>query len=155
MVVLIYGQPSSGKTTLGDALCNEFSNYFIRLDGDVWREISENKDYSKKGRLANLKSAFDMAIYLDKLGYHSILSFVTPYESARRYLRSKSNLVEIYLECNEERERTKYHAKDFELPQSKECLQINTSELNIDKCLDKIIEFIIEKNPKLFSENVY
>jgi adenylylsulfate kinase-like enzyme len=124
------------------------------LDGDVWRDISENKDYSKKGRLANLKGAFDMAIYLDRLGYHSILSFVTPYESARKYLRNKSKLVEIYLECTEERERTKYHAKDFELPQT-ECLKMNTSELSVDECVGKIMEYIVEREPKLFSENVY
>lgn len=154
MIILFYGQPSSGKTTLADALSNEFNNYFIRLDGDVWRDITENKDYSKDGRMTNLKGAFDMAIYLDKLGYHTVLSFVTPYESARRYLRNKSNLVEIYLEYNEERERTGYSANDFELPKTK-CLKLNTSELGIDECLTKVIEYLLKEQPKLFSENVY
>ena len=141
MIILFFGQPSSGKTTLADALASEFNNYFIRLDGDIWRDITENKDYSKQGRLANLKSAFDMAIYLEKLGHHSILSFVTPYESARKYLRNKSNLVEIYLEYNEERERSGYSANDFELPKTK-CLKLNTSELSIDECIDKVINYI-------------
>ena len=70
----------------------------IQIDGDKWRDITKNKDYSREGRNRNLKGAFDMAIYLEREGYIPILSFVTPYEEYRKYLAENSNkLIEIYL----------------------------------------------------------
>ena len=94
MIVLLYGQPASGKTTIADAfiedkqICDFFWN-FIRIDGDKWRDVTQNKDYSKEGRVKNLKGAFDMALYLEKEGYTPILSFVTPYQELRNYLKTQ------------------------------------------------------------------
>jgi adenylylsulfate kinase len=101
MIILFYGQPASGKTTLADALVNQsneynknYWDYFIRIDGDKWRDVTNNKDYSKEGRLTNLKGAFNMALYLELEGFTPVLSFVTPYEELRQYLQSKSeNLI--------------------------------------------------------------
>lgn len=145
MIVLLYGQPASGKTTLADALVPHFPPNTMRIDGDVWREITQNKDYSKEGRMRNLKGAYDMAIYLSKNGFVSLMSFVSPYEELRQYLRDNANLIEIYLTYNVERGRTNYFAKDFDEP-PKDCLQINTSDLSIDECKDKIIDYIKFKN---------
>ena len=146
MIVLFYGQPASGKTTLADALHEKIwdkSMYgTVRIDGDKWREITKNKDYSKEGRLRNLKGAFDMALYLEKEGYIGIISFVTPYEELRQYLKDNcKQLIEIYLEYNEDRGRNMNFAKDFEIPTT-ECLRMNTSELSIDECIDKVINYI-------------
>jgi adenylylsulfate kinase len=146
-VILLYGQPSSGKTTLGDLLADTItSEQSVRVDGDLWRDVTQNKDYSKEGRMRNLKGAYDMAIYLSRAGFLPILSFVSPYEELRQYLRSNSNLIEIYLECTEDRGRNDYFAKDFEYPSTK-CLRLNTSELTEIDCLHKIIDYIkINKN---------
>lgn len=145
MVILFYGQPASGKTTLADAYVQknwEKHLGIIRIDGDKWRDITKNKDYSKEGRIKNLKGAFDMALYLEQLGYTPILSFVTPYDELRQYLKDNSKkLIQVYLEYSEDRGRTGYFAKDFEIP-TIECLQMNTSELNIDECVNKITEYI-------------
>jgi adenylylsulfate kinase len=148
MIILFYGQPASGKTTLADEYVKQ--NWkkhlgIIRIDGEKWRDITNNKDYSKEGRIKNLKGAFDMALYLEMLGYTPILSFVTPYDELRQYLQNNSaNLIEIYLYYNEDRGRSDYFAKDFEIPKI-ECLQMNTSELNIDECINKIKEYINDK----------
>ena len=146
MIILLFGQPASGKTTLanalyerlwGDTLCS-----MIKIDGDKWRDITKNKDYSKEGRLRNLKGAFDMALYLEKDDYVPLLSFVTPYEELRQHLKDNaSKLLQVYLEYNEERGRTNYFATDYEKP-SGEFLKLNTSELSIDDCVTKIIEYI-------------
>ena len=152
MIVLIYGQPASGKTTLADGYVEKYWMEhlgIIRIDGDKWRDITKNKDYSKEGRIKNLKGAFDMALYLDSMGYTPILSFVTPYDELRQYLKDNSNiLIEVYLEYSEDRGRTEYFAKDFEIP-TIECLKMNTSELSIDECLNKISEYI---NSKIYVE---
>jgi adenylylsulfate kinase-like enzyme len=150
MIILFFGQPASGKTTLADRLFNMpsiFYGYqdFIRIDGDKWREITKNKDYSRQGRINNLKGAFDMALYLENEGYVPILSFVTPYEEMRKYLLDNAKqLSPIYLQYDENRGRNDYFAKDWEEPKLK-CLKIDTSLNDIQDCLSKVINYITMK----------
>lgn len=143
--ILIFGQPASGKTTLADGIVNELKknndNSFVRIDGDKWRQVTNNTNYSRDGRVINLKGAFDMAIYLYNDGYIPILSFVTPYEELRKYLREKIDLIEVYLEYTEDRGRNNFFAKDFE-PPTNDCLIINTSELTLEESIKKIINKI-------------
>jgi adenylylsulfate kinase-like enzyme len=148
MIILLFGQPASGKTTLADKLqyYTLWQGCKILIDGDKWREITQNKDYSKEGRIKNLKGAFDMALYLEKEGFLPILSFVTPYEELRNYLNEKSSaLVQIYLTYNTDRGRNSYFATEFEQP-SGSYLHLDTSELGIDDCLTKIKEYVGEKS---------
>jgi adenylylsulfate kinase-like enzyme len=153
MIILFFGQPASGKTTLADSFLNdknisEFFWSFVRIDGDKWRDITKNKDYSKEGRVRNLKGAFDMALYLEKDDYIPVLSFVTPYQELRDYLRENSSqLVEIYLEYNEDRGRNDRFAKDFENP-DENVLRLNTSEKSIEECLVDIKHFFNQKQNK-------
>jgi adenylylsulfate kinase len=148
MIVLLYGQPASGKTTLADLLVPHFPPNTMRMDGDVWREITDNKDYSEEGRKRNLKGAYDMAIYLEQNGFVSLMSFVSPFEELRQYLRSKTNLIEIYLEYGEDRGRNDYFAKKFDEP--KDCLRINTSEKGVNDCVTEIRNYIKEKTNYLY-----
>jgi adenylylsulfate kinase-like enzyme len=72
MIVVLFGQPHSGKTTLGELL-RQFLQMEKRnwrtdvhhLDGDALRKLYDNTDYSKEGRIANLNRASDIAAYLD------------------------------------------------------------------------------------------
>jgi adenylylsulfate kinase-like enzyme len=145
MIILLYGQPASGKTTLSNELMRIYDKEdAIQIDGDKWRDVTKNKDYSKEGRNRNLKGAFDMAIYLERAGYMPILSFVTPYEEYRKYLAENSNkLIEIYLFYNEsvDRGRNDFFAKDFEKP-SKDFLALNTSLFSVEQCVNEIINYI-------------
>jgi adenylylsulfate kinase-like enzyme len=140
MITVLFGQPHSGKSTLANKLK---SDYYI--DGDHLRKMFENKDYSKEGRIKNLNRASDIATYLHYNGNSVILSLVYPYKEAREYL---NNLVQdvkwIYLYYNGERGRESFHIKDFELDLLKEeILNLNTSELTIDECINKIKEHTI------------
>ena len=155
MIILFFGQPASGKTTLANAYKKinlQHPDYLeedirlVSIDGDRWRDITQNKDYSKEGRLRNLKGAFDMALYLEKEGYTPILSFVTPYEELREYLLNNAQkLVQIYLEYNEDRGRNKNFASDFELPSGR-YLHLNTSLESIDECVHKVRQYIFKEN---------
>jgi len=143
MIILLFGQPASGKTTLAELIDTE--PHQILIDGDKWREVTQNKDYTKEGRLKNLKGAFDMALYLEREGFMPILSFVTPYEELRQYLNEKSlALVQIYLTYNTDRGRNSYFATEFEKP-SGSYLHLDTSELSIDDCLTKIKDYVAKK----------
>ena len=151
MIILFYGQPASGKTTLANELYHRVNRNqkmleqedmnFVRIDGDRWRDITQNKNYSKEGRLANLKGAFDMALYLENEGFIPILSFVTPYDELREYLKGMANnLIQIYLEYEGDRGRNDFFAKDFE-ESNRNDLYINTSYRTIDDCVDEVIVF--------------
>jgi adenylylsulfate kinase-like enzyme len=145
MIILLYGQPASGKTTLSNELKKIYQNKdAIQIDGDKWRDVTKNKDYTKEGRNRNLKGAFDMALYLEKEGYTPILSFVTPYEEYRKYLSDNSTkLYEIYLFYNEnvDRGRNMNFAKDFEKP-TRNFLSLNTSIFSIEQCVHEIVNYI-------------
>lgn len=143
MIILLFGQPASGKTTLAKKYISlENNEKIVHIDGDKWRDLTKNKDYSKEGRLTNLKGAFNMALYLENEGFLPILSFVTPYEELRQYLLENSkHLVQIYLTYSEDRGRNMNFANDFEKPE-KNYLQLDTSLLTIDGCIKEIKDYI-------------
>lgn len=158
MVILFFGQPASGKTTLANALYDDvWADSLcaaVKIDGDRWRDVTKNKDYSKEGRMRNLKGAFDMALYLEKDDYIPILSFVTPYEELRTYLRENAkNLIEIYLEYSGDRGRNQNFATDFEKPTGK-YLSIDTSAEDIETSLDKVMQYIFE-NGKIENDDTF
>lgn len=145
MIILIFGQPASGKTTLANAIHFRIglAKKTLLIDGDRWRDVTKNKDYSRQGRINNLKGAFDMALYLEGEGFVPILSFVTPYNELRNYLLDNcKKLMQIYLTYNEDRGRNEYFAKDFEEPTG-EYLKIDTSLDSVFDSESKIIDYIL------------
>jgi len=174
MIILLFGQPASGKTTLANEFTEAYKSFdslekfrlkwgiklsweifdsmtdsdkdFILIDGDRWRDITKNKNYTKEGRIENLKQAFNMALYLEKEGYTPFLSFVTPYEELREYLRDNAiNLAEIYLTYSEDRGRNDFFVKEFDTP-SGEYLHLDTSKLSISDCITQIGKYIINES---------
>jgi adenylylsulfate kinase-like enzyme len=147
MIVVLFGQPHSGKTTLAKELGESFDpDTTYHIDGDQLREIFQNKDFSKEGRLKNLQKASDIAAYLNFTGKDVITSVVYPYKEARDYLNSLVPDVKwVYLRYEEERGRESFHVKDFEFPFLEEkVLQLNTSKLSVEECLKQINNYINE-----------
>jgi adenylylsulfate kinase-like enzyme len=147
-ILLLFGQPASGKTTLARWLKSAIdadpdrSTPVILIDGDRWREITRNKDYTREGRIRNLKGAFDMALYLEKEGFLVILSFVTPYAELRDHLRSQAlSYREVWLVYEGDRGRNGYFAIDFEVP-GDDVFRLDTSRLSLQDCIDKLIPLI-------------
>jgi len=149
MIIVFYGQPHSGKTTLAYKLQE---NLFLGgqmtppiIDGDEIREIFKNKDYSREGRIKNLNRISDIATYLHSKYKVVIISAVYPIKEAREYLNSIcDNVVWVYLKYNEIRGREANHVKDFDMPSEvdKRNLFLNTSVLSIDECIDQVIKAI-------------
>jgi adenylylsulfate kinase len=85
MIIVLFGQPHSGKSTLAAELDAH------NIDGDKLRELFSNKDYSREGRIKNLNRASDIAHYLNSVGEPVVLSLVYPYKEARDYKKLTYN----------------------------------------------------------------
>jgi adenylylsulfate kinase-like enzyme len=118
MIYWFYGQPGSGKTTLAKALKEhlELNNHRMvqHIDGDELRHIFDNKDYSKEGRLKNLRNVNNIARYLSYKGWDVVISVVAPYKETRNELRDLD--VEFYyVHTNEDRGREDFFVERFEV----------------------------------------
>lgn len=138
MIYLIYGQPASGKTILGELLADHLDTPFI-IDGDEFREMFTNKNYGRRGREENIRNANAVATYLNqksaredwlaiycrksnglkgrpvKKSSDVVMSLVNPYANLRKELKNNNQdkVTEILLESDREL-RKEYHVKDFE-----------------------------------------
>ncbi len=139
MIYVLYGQPASGKTTLGKLLAEHLDTPFV-IDGDEFRGMFANKSYSSLGREENIRNGNAVATYLNKKGKeshwkaiyvteasgwkshpinketHVVMCLVNPYKHLRDELRQNNGdqVVEIFLKSTREL-RKEYHVKDFEL----------------------------------------
>ena len=83
MIYVLYGQPDSGKTTLGVVLAKHLETPFI-IDGDEFREMFANNNYGREGREENIRNANAVATYLNKKNAHVVMCLVNPYEHLRK-----------------------------------------------------------------------
>jgi len=140
MIYVLYGQPASGKTTLGKLLADTLDTPFV-IDGDEFREMFTNKNYGREGRVENIRNANAVATYLNKKGARDdwaavyckkdngnsiegrpvtngtdvVMCLVNPYEDLRQELRdnNENNVIEVFLHSSRDL-RKDYHVADFE-----------------------------------------
>jgi len=118
MIYVLYGQPESGKTTLGGLLAKHLDTPFV-IDGDEFRAMFTNDNYSRFGREENIKNANGVATYLNKKSHphgHVVMSLVNPYLSLRKQLRknNRGTVMEVCLLSKRENKK-EYHVEDFEV----------------------------------------
>lgn len=150
MILVLFGQPHCGKSTLARKLVDDTS---WNIDGDQLRDVFKNKDFSREGRLRNLNRASDIAVYMNSLGSDIVLSLVYPYKEARDYLNGLSDDVKwVYLTYEGERGRENFHVKDFEIPTEERILHLDTSRLSISECVESIKRYVNEELSSQSSE---
>jgi len=139
MIYWFYGQPGSGKTTLGDALGKALDNEInkvIRIDGDEMRSIFKNTDYSEEGRKKNLRKVNDLIRFLYHKNFTVIVSVVAPFMDVRDEIKDLDPIM-IYLHTSEIRGREKYFADNFEV--GKKDKHIDTTNKYIKDTIDEIL----------------
>jgi len=158
MITIFFGQPNSGKTTLANkyALEIELKNPYIsleKIDGDGIRELFQNKDFSREGRIKNINRISDIAHYLQNTIMDDVvISAVYPYKECRDYITFLNSnipfsdpILWVYLVHTDERERDKYAVADFDTiednHQFKNLIKLNTTEHGIEECIKKVLSF--------------
>lgn len=151
MIIVLFGQPCSGKTTLAKGILEFLDpHYTEHIDGDKLRELFANKDFSREGRIKNLNRASDIAHYINSKGNEVVLSLVYPYQEARDYLNSLTDDVKwiclIYENVEgRERGREQFHVQDFEYPEDTKVLYLNTTWISEEECINNIKSYINEE----------
>ena len=163
------GLSGSGKSTLANAVNvalhkNGYSTYV--LDGDNIRHgLCKDLGFSDLDREENIRRIGEVSkLFLDA-GIIVLTAFVSPFRIDRdnaRALVGKNDFIEIYcsadLEICETRDTKGLYAKarkgdikdftgissPYEEPQSPE-LQIDTGNIEIDKCVDIVTELLVKK----------
>ena len=140
MIYLLYGQPASGKTTLGKLLAEHLEIQFV-IDGDEFREMFANKNYAEHGRIENIKNANSVATYLNKKGENVIMCLVNPYADLREELKNNNQdrVIDILLKSNRNL-RKDYHVKDFEIGDPDYTLRTDSSIEESWKNLKQILK---------------
>jgi len=90
MVILITGKKGSGKTHYANTLLAELQSELYKahwIDGDKFRAIKGNNDYSDEGRIRNLMEAAKEAAEYEQAGYIVLCSFIAPKKKWRYRMR--------------------------------------------------------------------
>lgn len=119
MIIWLSGQSGSGKTTLAKALQKMLvTKEFIRIDGDILRKYTLNFNYTKRGRLRNVRNAYYISSFLNFLGFNVIVSLVSPYVKYRDAITKQKNSHLFILQTLNRDLRKEYHTKFFQLPKT-------------------------------------
>ena len=110
------------------------------------RELFKNKDYSMKGRIANIDAAQKIAHYLHNQGKDVIVSLVSPYLDQREEFKDMMEwqLQEIFVHYNiaeTRRGREEYHVVDFQKPIF-DYLDVDTTFETPEESLIKILDYV-------------
>ena len=130
MIVWFYGQPGAGKTTLANALNLRING--IQVDGDDVRNVFNNKDYSKEGRIKNLTLINNIVRFLDHKNFDVIVSVVSPYQEIRDQMLDL-DIKYFYVYTSEVRGKEQFFVKDLEI--GKNDVMLDTTNKTIDEVL--------------------
>jgi len=165
-VLWFTGLPSSGKTTLANAIYERLSKNggrVERLDGDKVRGIFPSTGFSKEERDIHIQRVGFLASMLEKNGISVIASFISPYQKSRGFVRALCrNYIEVYMAtplevCEKLDTRDLYKRArkgeinhftgiddPYEEPNDAE-LSINASSESVEEATGKIMRYLKER----------
>mgnify|MGYP001164049250 CR=1 FL=1 len=169
MVLWFTGLSGSGKSTLANAL-NDYLHKqglstFI-LDGDNIRHgLCKDLGFSDKDREENIRRIGEVANLFMNAGIITITAFVSPFQTDRDKVRKiiGNDFIEVFcaanLEVCEQRDTKGLYKKarlgeindftgissPYEIPSNPE-ITVNTGTLNLSESVEKIVNFLTEKD---------
>jgi len=145
MIYWFTGQPGAGKTTLALKLVEHLRRCgaaVVHLDGDDFRQVTENQDYSRQGRFRNVRLAMRMAQRIEDAGVLVVCSFVSPFAGQRDLIKS-NGAKEIYVHTTNRRGREDRFAPDYEVPTAN-FIDIDTTDRGIDETFEELLGLLPE-----------
>ena len=169
-IIWFTGLSGSGKSTLAHAVEEELHQLGCKtfvFDGDNVRHgLCGDLGFTEEDRTENIRRVGQMAKLFIESGVIALTAFISPFQVDRQRVRmmveQDSDFLEIYCECPlevcEERDvkglyqrARKGEIADFtgisspyEEPENADLI-INTSELEIQECVDKVTEMLESK----------
>ena len=162
-VLWFTGLSGSGKSTISELLFEQMQEMDLEvehLDGDVIRDIFPKTGFSKEERNAHIKRVGYLASRLQTHGVFVIGSFVSPYKSARDFVRDLcDDFTEIYIstpleECERRDVKGLYEKArrgeirqftgiddPYEAPEKPE-LEIDTTDITVQEGVDRVLAYL-------------
>jgi adenylylsulfate kinase-like enzyme len=145
-ILWLTGQPGSGKTTISNFIkkINDKENVLgnntvlIQIDGDDLRSLTSNVDYSKEGRIKNIKLSQSIAEFCQAKGFFVIVSLVAPYLDIREELKNRKTVLEVYLHTSEKRGKEDFFVKNYEKPINN-FIDLDTTNKTVEECSNEIL----------------
>ena len=169
-IIWFTGLPSSGKSTLANALCEKLHSFGIVsyvLDGDNIRHgLNKNLGFSPEDRKENIRRIGEVAGLFVDAGLIVMTAFISPYREDRRSARSivtPGEFIEVYIKCDiaecERRDPKGMYKKakagqirDFtgvsaiyEEPEHPDIV-LETDKLSIEDCVQALLNFLVQND---------
>ncbi|MEO6036989.1 MAG: adenylyl-sulfate kinase [Saprospiraceae bacterium] len=105
MFIQLTGLSGSGKSTLAGQVQQQLQglDYHVEIiDGDVYRQhLCSDLDFSRAGRLENIRRLGCMGITLARNGVIAIMAAINPYAEMRQWLEEQSDLTRtVWIDCD-------------------------------------------------------
>jgi adenylylsulfate kinase len=165
-VIWLTGLPSSGKTTLADAVADSMKRYGMPvevLDGDeIRRSLSADLSFSSEDRQEHARRVILLSKLLSRNGINVVVPLISPYRKTRELARREvGRFIEVYVKCPLEecirRDVKGLYAKalcgeiteftgisdPYEPPETPE-VTVETNMLSIDECSQRILDAVAE-----------
>jgi adenylylsulfate kinase len=167
-VLWFTGLPSSGKSTLANALCRRLHSMHVLsyvLDGDNMRHgLNKDLGFSPEDRKENIRRIGEVARLFVDAGLIILTAFISPYREDRsraRDLVRDGEFIEVFVKCSTEecerrdpkgmyqqakagliKEYTGVSAP-YEAPVDPEIL-LDTDLMSVEVCTDRLIEYLVQ-----------
>ena len=166
------GLSAAGKSTLAvameEALYRHGCHAYV-LDGDNVRHgLNKNLAFSPEDRTENIRRIAEVAKLFRDAGVISLTAFISPYRSDRQSARKLAEeehdaFIEIFVDCPvevcEQRDPKGMYKKaragvikdftginaPYEPPENPE-IQLRTDKMNVDECVQAIMDYLMEHN---------
>lgn len=148
MIIWIAGQAGSGKTTVANALLDDWffkkqsPGTWVQVDGDNIRSIFNNVDYSRAGRIKNHELAINLCKYLEGQGLNIMVSMIAPYEEIRAKIVKnlpEVKFIELRYDAAKHQRREAYKlCADYEEVPNPDRIVIDTGEVGVQSAIEII-----------------